>query len=86
MAVGPGESEAIALAVEIERQLITDDKQARAAAKRLGVSVIGTVGLLIRAKNAGLVKEIKPILDSLETNKFYLSQALRAEAIDIAGE
>ncbi len=52
MVVDAGEAEAIALASEKDCLLISDDKQARLAAKRLGVAVIGTVGVLVRAKQA----------------------------------
>jgi predicted nucleic acid-binding protein len=86
MVVGKGEAEAIALAVQNDRLLITDDKQARAAAKRFGLSVIGTVGILLRAKAGELIDELKPILDDLQDNGFYMSHALREEALRIAGE
>ena len=86
MTVDAGEAEAIALASEKNCLLITDDKQARAAAKRLGVSIIGTVGILIRAKQNGIISEIKPILNALDENEFRISRALREEALKIAGE
>jgi uncharacterized protein len=86
MVVDAGEAEAIALASEKNCLLISDDKQARAAAKRLGVNVIGTVGVLIRAKQNGIISEIKTILDNLESNDFFISRALREEALKIAGE
>ena len=47
MIVDAGEAEAVALASEKDCLLITDDKQARSAAKRLGVNIIGTVGVVI---------------------------------------
>ncbi len=86
MVVDAGEAEAIALASEKNCLLISDDEQARAAAKRLGVSVIGTVGVLIRAKQNGIITAIKPILDALDANEFRTSRALREEALKIAGE
>lgn len=86
LVVDAGEAEAIALASEKSCLLISDDRQARAAAKRLGVSVIGTIGVLVRAKNNGVVSAIKPILDDLELNSFFISQALREEALKIVGE
>lgn len=86
MVVDAGEAEAIASASEKNCLLISDDKQARTAAKRLGVAVIGTVGILIRAKQNEIIAEIKPILDDLEANDFYISRALCEEALKIAGE
>ncbi len=86
MIVDAGEVEAIALASEKNCLLISDDKQVRAAAKRLNVNVIGTVGVLIRAKQNGIITEIKPILDALDANEFRISRALREEALKIAGE
>ncbi|MCX5809871.1 MAG: DUF3368 domain-containing protein [Proteobacteria bacterium] len=61
-----GESEAIALALEcgIERILL-DDKQARDTADRLGLKVIGTLGLLLLAKQKGLLIEVRPIIKQL---------------------
>lgn len=86
LTVDAGEAEAIALASEKSCLLISDDKQARAAAKRLDVSVIGTIGVLVRAKQNGVVSAIKPILDDLERNNFFISRALREEALKLAGE
>lgn len=86
LVVDAGEAEAIALASEKSCLLISDDKQARAAAKRLGVAVIGTVGVLVRAKQSGVVSAIKPILDDLELNGFFIGRALREEALKLVGE
>ena len=86
LVVDVGEAEAIALASEKSCLLISDDKQARSAAKRLGVPVIGTVGVLVRAKQSGIVTIIKPILDDLELNSFFISRALREEALKLVGE
>ena len=86
LVVDAGEAEAIALASEKSCLLISDDKQARAAAKRLGVAFIGTIGVLVRAKQSGVVSTIKPILNALELNSFFISQALREEALKLVGE
>ena len=45
MVVGPGEAEAIALALEKGMRIILDDRKARGVARRLGLSITGTVGL-----------------------------------------
>ena len=86
LVVDAGEAEAIALASEKNCLLIADDKQARAAAKRLGIVVIGTIGILVRAKQIGVITEVKPILDKLESNNFFISRALRDEALKLVGE
>jgi len=86
LTVDAGEAEAIALASEKSCLLISDDKQARSAAKRLDVAVIGTVGVLVRAKQSGVILALKPILDDLELNNFFISRALREEALKLVSE
>ncbi len=84
--VDNGEAEAIALALEKNCKIVLDDKQARLMAKRLGVNVIGTIGLFIRAKQNGLIELLKPILDELENNGFRMSADLKTEALGIVEE
>lgn len=86
LVIDAGEAEAIALASEKGWLLITDDKQARSTAKRLGVKVIGTIGALLRAKQHGIIAALEPILIDLEANNFYASKALCEEALRLAGE
>lgn len=86
MLVDRGEAEAIALAYQRKLQMILDDRQARSVARNMGVSFIGTVGVLVKAKQAALIPALKPLLDELELNGFYLNEALKAEAINIVGE
>ena len=50
------------------------------------VNFIGTVGILIQAKQAGIIENIKTLLDDLESNGFYISVKLKQEALNIAGE
>ena len=84
--VDDGEAEAIALASERGYRIILDDRQARSVARRMELSIIGTVGLLVKAKHAGIKTEIKPLLEDLERNGFYLSSALKEEALRLVGE
>lgn len=86
LSLGQGEAEAIALAIQMNCQLITDDKQARSIAKKLRIDVKGTIGLLIRAKHEGIVKEVKPMIEDLESNGFHIGRSLREEALLLAGE
>jgi len=85
--VDPGEASAIALAHEIDNQyLITDDLAARKVAIRIGLHVIGTLGVLIRAKSAGLIPLIKPVIDKMKQTDFRVSDTLYAAALKQAGE
>ena len=68
--VDPGESEAIVLAYEKGLRIILDDRKAREVAQRLGVHVTGTVGLIIKAKQEGVIAEVRPLLDTLDANHF----------------
>ncbi len=86
MLVDDGEAEAITLAYETKIKVILDDQQARKVAKKMKVTFIGTIGILIQAKQKGIIDQIKPLLDDLENNGFYLSYNLKQEALIIAGE
>ncbi|MCS3921300.1 DUF3368 domain-containing protein (plasmid) [Fervidibacter sacchari] len=84
--VDEGEAEAIALALEKGWRLIVDDRKARIWAKRLGIKVIGTAGILVRSKRAGLVSSIKPLLEALKQTGFHLSSDLVEEVLRLVGE
>ncbi len=68
-----GESEAIALASERDCLLILDDRKVGRWAKALGLRVIGTAGLLVRAKRQGVLNEVKPILEAPKAGQFLLA-------------
>jgi predicted nucleic acid-binding protein len=56
LALGAGEEEAIALAEELSiRAILTDDKKARAAARKRGMTTIGTIAILDLADQAKLL-------------------------------
>lgn len=82
----PGERQAIALAYELGVPLVIDDRLGRAAARRLDLTVTGTVGVLIRAKEVGLVPAVCPLLDEIRHRGYWLSEALLETAAKLAGE
>ena len=85
--LGPGESEAIVLALEVgDCYLFLDDLLARRTAQSLGIRVIGTVGLFIRAKQQNHITNIKPYLDLLRAADFRISDKLYQLALTQAGE
>ena len=87
MQIGAGESEAIALALEMGNlPALLDDKKARRIAKQLDLPVIGTLGLLLKAKKQGVIPAIKPILAALEKVDFRVSTRLRDRALELADE
>ncbi len=86
LTVDGGEAEAIALAVEHGARVILDDRQARSVAKQLNLQVIGTIGCLLKAKQAGIIAAVRPLIEKLEAHGFYLGAALKAEALRLAGE
>ncbi len=81
-----GEAEAIALAVEKGARIVLDDRQARNVAAGFGLRVIGTIGCLLKAKTQGIIAAVRPVVEKLEEEGFFLSDALKAEAFRIAGE
>ncbi|MFN8484115.1 MAG: DUF3368 domain-containing protein [Anaerolineae bacterium] len=83
-----GEAESIALAVELNADLVLlDEREGRHAAQRLGLHVLGVVGVLLQAKSAGLLSAILPELDALrQTAGFYLSDVVYHKALKLACE
>lgn len=85
--LGDGELEAIALALGLNAdQIILDDLPARRLAEASGLNVIGTLGLLLGARRAGLIDRIRPELDRLLKTSFFLSPELYNELLRSAGE
>jgi predicted nucleic acid-binding protein len=82
-----GEAEAITLAVELNaHRLIVDERKGRKEAIRLGLRVTGILGILLAAKQQGLVSHIQPLLDDLIANGFWIREELYAELLQLAGE
>lgn len=82
-----GESEAIVLARESGAKLILlDDRAARRKARTLGLPMIGTLGVLLMAKDRGLLPLLKPLLDTLQQVGFRMSNDLYQQVLNSAGE
>ena len=82
-----GEAEVFALANEHDARLvIIDEQRARKEAKKIGLPLKGIVGVLLEAKEEGLIDEIKPLLIVLQENRIYLNESLIAYALREAGE
>ena len=86
-ALGPGESEAISLALEIRADwVLLDDLAARRLAERLRIPLIGTLGILLAAKRRGLIPAIRDLVDTLRRSGFRVANDLYEDMLRRAGE
>lgn len=83
----PGEREAIALAIEKRALLLMDERAGAKVAAAHGLTVVGVAGVLIRAKKAGLVPAVAPLLVHLrDVYRFHVSDQLLQTAKQLAQE
>lgn len=86
-ALDPGEAEAIALARASRAQLILiDEQRGRAAAKRLGLVVAGSIAVLLEAKAQSIIPLIRPFLDQMIAQGRRIGARLYGQALELAGE
>lgn len=82
-----GEVEVMILAQEQKADLvIIDDNAAKKTAKYLGLTVTGSLGVLLKAKQEGFIKQIHPLLSEMKKNGFYIDLKLEAMVLRYAGE
>jgi uncharacterized protein len=85
--LGAGEAEALALAlIQATDLVILDDALARQVAASQNIRYTGTLGVLIQAKAQGLVTDVMPLIDSLESAGFRLTSTLKLTVQRIVGE
>lgn len=83
-----GESEAIALAVELSAdRILLDEKEARQAARTLGLSITGILGILLRGWKGGTIPSIKAVIERLQQDaNFRIAPPLLAQILQERGE
>ena len=88
MELDKGEASAIALSMDLKDNtiLILDELKGRKIADRLHLRYSGTFGLILKAKQAGLIKSVRPILEKIRSTNFRFDEKLFQAIIDQAGE
>jgi len=87
ISLGKGESEAIVLYTEQNADfLLCDDKKAKKFAQSFGLKVIGSLGVLLKAKDAKLIDKIAPLLDILKDSKIFIDDKTYQLVLEVAGE
>jgi len=84
--IGRGEAEAIILAKELNTSLLIDDAKARKYAKLLNIDVIGTLGLLKKAKKKGLIQSARKVIEDMLAKGYYIEDRLVTKILKDLGE
>ncbi len=82
----PGEASALALALEAEATVLLDEVRGRRAAQQLEIPVVGVCGLLLIAKRQSLVSAVRPLLQEIRHNGYFLSETLMIQVAGLANE
>jgi uncharacterized protein len=85
--LGAGEREVLALGTEtLDSLVILDDALARRYARLLNLTLTGTLGVLLKAKETGLLPAVAPVLDRLQQVQFRMDPETRQAVLRLAGE
>ena len=85
--LGPGESAVLTWALRHPgTEAIIDDLAARRLAAELGIPTRGTLGLVLAAKQAGIIGAARPVVEELRQIGLYLSDRIIAQALRRVGE
>ena len=85
--LGIGETEVLAPGLEAsDARLVLDDRDARRHAAAVGLTITGTLGILLVAKERGHLDSVQPALNRLQELRFRISAATRRTVLDLAGE
>ncbi|NPA16782.1 DUF3368 domain-containing protein [Persephonella sp.] len=82
-----GEAEALALAIETKANLLLiDEKIGRKVAKEFNIKFTGTIGILLKAKEQGIIDEVKPYIIELTEKGNYYKESFIRTVLKHAGE
>jgi len=84
MGLDKGESEALVLYEDLRADLLlVDERKARSVARKMGYTIVGTLGLLIEAKRLGHISVLRPLLEALMASNIRISQSLFNEIVKL---
>jgi predicted nucleic acid-binding protein len=85
--LGAGESSVITVALtDPDCEVIVDDRDARRCAQALKIGVRGTLGLVVLAKQIGLLPLARPVVEQLRRSGMFLTDHLADQALALVGE
>jgi predicted nucleic acid-binding protein len=85
--LGMGELSAMALALENPTRIVLlDDLLARRTTRAAGLSVWGTLKILLEAKAKGLTESVEPFVKRLRDTGMWMSDDIRLRILALAGE
>jgi predicted nucleic acid-binding protein len=85
--LGKGEASSISLALEFDASLlIIDERKGRKVAEEMKIDIIGSLGVLIKAKETGKIESVKEILNLIDKTNFRISNSLKEQVLKKAGE
>lgn len=84
--LGAGESQVLAHCLAGGHRAVLDDGEARAAAKVHSVLLVGSLGVILRARKAGLIPAARPLVEQLIESGSYLAADLVRQALHKVGE
>jgi len=85
--LGKGEASSITLAFEFDDSLlIIDERKGRKVAEEMEIEIIGSLGVLIKAKEKGTIESVKEILNLIDKTNFRISNSIKEQVLKKAGE
>jgi len=85
--LGAGETQVVSHAVmHAAERVVIDDLEARRCAKAMGLAIIGTLGIVGRAKVHGLIERAGPVVQRLRESGLYVSDELVQQLLREVGE
>ena len=84
--LGPGESQVISLCLQGTRWAVLDDRMARRCISAHGLQMIGSFGMILRAKRLGLIGAARPLVYKLKDKGMYVDADLVERSLSAIGE